>query len=341
MRVLVTGANGFIGRHVVATLVARGHEVRAIVRPGSQPAPGQASDRVEVVRADLAAASCDQRVFDRVDSVVHLAAALRGSASEQRATTVDTTRRLLETMGRTPTRRLVLASSFAVYDADAAGQALDESSPLLPASGLSTYGPYAAAKWEQESVARQISSREAWDLIVLRPGFVWGRGRELPACAGWGLGPTFFVVGPRSCHCLCYVENCADLFALAATDPRATGGTFNVVDDDAPSSWRHAGNCFRLGSQFRFRVPVPYRVAAGGVRLARGLLGPLAPRLGGALVPTRFRARFRAVGASARAAREALGWRPPWSYAEALARAFGVEPCAGGVSGGPQSRGSI
>jgi UDP-glucose 4-epimerase len=323
MRLLVTGANGFIGRHAVAALLGRGHAVRALVRPGARLSPVLSTGQVDVVPGDLATGPCADSLFEGVDSVLHLAASLQGSASEQRASTVEGTHRLVETMARVATRRLTLVSSFAVYDRSGVAHTLDEACPLLPESALAAHGSYAAAKWEQERVARRWSSEPGRELTVVRPGFVWGRGREIPACVGLGLGPALLVVGPRSRHGLCYVENCADLLATAATDPRAAGRTFNVVDEDAPSNWRHAGNCRLRGTgRLRVRVPVPYALAAGAVALAHQLLGPAAQRFASLLVPPRFSARFRPVRASARAARDLLGWRPPWRYAEALERAL-------------------
>jgi UDP-glucose 4-epimerase len=113
VKALVTGANGFLGRHVVARLLERGHEVRALVRPG--PPPGEWKSGVDLVRADLRVGDLVP-LFAGVDVVVHLAAAVAGDEDAQFASSVVGTERLLEAMARSTARRLLLVSSLVVYD---------------------------------------------------------------------------------------------------------------------------------------------------------------------------------------------------------------------------------
>jgi UDP-glucose 4-epimerase len=171
-----------------------------------------------------------------------------------------------------------------------------------------------------------VSAERGWDLTVLRPGFVWGEASVMPDCVGLAVGPVLLVIGPGARPALSYVENCADLFAAVVADPRARGRTFNVVDGQRVSSWRHARECRRLAKASAVRVPVPYGAARAGVRLASGVLRPLGRRLPSVLVPSRFRSRFRSVDAEPRAARDVLGWTPPFSYEEALLRLFTRPP---------------
>lgn len=116
MRALVTGANGFLGRHVVGALLARDIEVRAMVRPAAPLEALSWSSSVEVFRADLRS-SCElRRAFEGVDVLLHLAAVVSGGEDAQFAGTVVGTERLLDAMVHSACRRLVLCSSFSVYD---------------------------------------------------------------------------------------------------------------------------------------------------------------------------------------------------------------------------------
>jgi UDP-glucose 4-epimerase len=110
MKALVTGAAGFLGRHVVGALRARGHAVRALVRPAArlEDLPWAAS--VEIMRADLRAARDLEPAFDGIDTLVHLAAAVGGGDDAQFASTVVGTERLLGAMARTSCKRVVLVS---------------------------------------------------------------------------------------------------------------------------------------------------------------------------------------------------------------------------------------
>src|ERR1700730_5693242 len=116
MRALVTGANGFLGRHVVGALLARGIEVRATVRPATRLEALGWPSSVEVFRADLRTSRELPHAFEGIDVLIHLAAVVSGGEDAQFAGTVVGTERLLDAMARTTCRRLVLCSSFSVYD---------------------------------------------------------------------------------------------------------------------------------------------------------------------------------------------------------------------------------
>ncbi len=72
MKLMVTGAGGFLGRYVVASAVQRGHEVRAMVRPASQyiPESWHGHPKVEIVRGDLRASHGTAELLEGVDGVI-------------------------------------------------------------------------------------------------------------------------------------------------------------------------------------------------------------------------------------------------------------------------------
>jgi UDP-glucose 4-epimerase len=318
---LISGASGFVGQHVVAEFLRRGHTVRALVRPATRLEDLHWPPDVEVFRGDLRAGQDLTGAFAGVDVLVHLAAAVTGGEDAQFATTVVGTERLLEAMARSRTRRLVLASSFSVYDWSAIRGTLTEESPLESGTDLYERDGYAIAKVWQERVVRQAAETRGWGLTVLRPGFVWGPGHDLPACLGPRLGRCQVLFGGSTRIPLTHVVNCADLFATAAEDRRAIGETFNVVDGDAIRAWGYLGELCRRADTAGVRVAVPYRVALAGVRLARWSSRRLfrgKGKLPSLLVPCRFEARFKPLRFSNRKVREVLGWRPPLSFADCL-----------------------
>ncbi len=322
MKALVTGAGGFLGRHVVAALLARGHEVRALVRPAADVSGLGWPSSVELVRADLRAARELEAAFDGVEVLVHLAAAVTGGEDGQFAAAVAGTERLLGAMARTTCRRLVLASSFALYDWSAITGTLDEDSPLEAGDALYERDGYTIAKAWQERVTRRLAGQHGWDLTVLRPGFIWGRDHAYLAALGQKIGKLHVVIGPFSRIPLTHVENCADLFAVASADPRARGRTFNVVDGEGPRIWTFLGEYLRGTGERGFRVPVPYWLAYGIVRLAYDHLFDKNPKLPHVLVPCRFEGRLKPLRFSNRRAREVLGWTPPLDHAACVARTY-------------------
>jgi UDP-glucose 4-epimerase len=319
VKVLLTGAGGFLGRATAGALTRHGHGVRALLRPSAAPEPA-ACARVEVVRGDLRTADLDLALAG-VDAVVHLAAHVQGDALEQLQGTVLPTERLLEAMARAGTPRLVLVSSFSVYDWGGRRDELAEDAPLerwpLRRDG------YAVAKTWQERLCRRHADAHGVALTILRPGFIWGRERPWVAGVGIQVGSTLVVNGPFRRLPLTHVESCADCVALAVGCDAAKNEIVNVVDGDDVRAWRYAAALVRsCATGARRWIALPYHaglaLAVVARALARVLLGPDA-RLPGLLVPERYRARFRSFRFPHRKAASLLGWKPR-APADSLAR---------------------
>jgi nucleoside-diphosphate-sugar epimerase len=327
MKALVTGANGFLGRHVVSALLARKVELRVLVRPAARIEQLGWPDSVEVVRADLRSSPDLEKAFDGVQVLVHLAAAHDGGEDGQFRAAVVGTERLLAAMAPTSCKRLLLASSCSVYDWSRVHGTLDENSPLEPIVDLYARDGYSIAKFWQERIARRFAAEHRWDLTVLRPGNIWGRDHAYLAALGLKVGKFYLVIGPTSRLPMVHVENCADLFALAAVDSRARGHTFNVVDESEKKwIWTLLGNYFRGGGESGIRIPIPYHLAYLAVSTAFATVFRRNPALPHILIPCRFQSRLKPLRYTNRRAREVLGWKPPLDYRQCIARTFGEEP---------------
>lgn len=321
MKVLVTGAGGFLGRAVVSRLLAGGHGVRAMIRPKSLdpnwPAP------VELVRRDLRIQQDLTSAFDGVDAVVHLAAATSGTEDVQFASTVVGTERLLQAMETSSVRRITHVSSFVVYDWSKAKRHLDESTPLE--TDPYYMGPYTIAKIWQERIVSQFAKKHQWDLAILRPGFIWGPGHTKIAGMGRQFGRMFVMFGPLTRLPLTYVDNCADCVVAAVENPAASGEVLNVIDTDEIRVWRYVREYAARTRQRGVMVPLPYRVGLGVAQLAaltsRGLFGKKG-KLPSLLTPRRFESQFKPLRFSNRKMRSLLNWSPPLTFDECLEQSF-------------------
>jgi len=324
MRALVTGANGFLGRHVVGALLARGIEVRALVRPAACIEGLGWPSSVQVFRADLRTSRQLPRAFEGVKVLLHLAAVVSGGEDAQFAGTVVGTERLLDAMATTTCRRLVLCSSFSVYNYSSVVRTLDENSPLHQTPDLYTRDGYTIAKWWQERVTRRLAEEHGWDLTVLRPGFIWGRNHGYLAALGQQFGRHHLVIGPLTRIPMTHVENCADVFALAATNERTRSQTFNVIDGPGERIWTYLADHMRgSGKKPGVRLPVPYWLAVTVVRLAFATVFRNATKVPSILIPRRFESRLKPLRFDNRRLRETLGWTPPIDYRQCLARTYG------------------
>jgi nucleoside-diphosphate-sugar epimerase len=339
MRALVTGANGFLGRHVVGALLARGLEVRAIVRPAAHLEALGWPPSVEVFWADLRTSRELMLAVEGVDVLLHLAAVVSGGEDAQFAGTVAGTERLLEAMASSACRRLVLCSSFSVYDYSSTRRTLDEGSPLHRIPDVYTRDGYTISKWWQERVARRFAEQHGWDLTVLRPGFIWGRDHSYLAVLGQQLGRHQLVIGPLTRIPMTHVENCAYVFALAAADPRARGQTLNVIDGPGERIWSYLSDHMRGSGHPGWRVPVPYWAAIWMVRLAFATVFRGATKVPSILIPRRFESRFKPLRFENRRLRETLGWTPPFDYQQCVAQTYGpaaLRPQSGAESSAPR-----
>jgi nucleoside-diphosphate-sugar epimerase len=326
MRVIVTGANGFVGRHTVTELLARGHDVTAVVRPSRPLAPELRGDGVEVVRADL---RCDMprlaEPLRRAGAVVHLAAGMRGSARARFGETVLATESLLELMREIGWRgRLVHVSSLAVYGFNQLprGATLDESTPLEPCLGRRD--DYAWTKAWQERIVGELGEGSDAEVVIVRPGAIYGAERRFQQRLGRPLGRrAILLVGGRNRIPLSYVANTASLLVRCAEHPRAAGETFNAIDPDPPRQWTYLARLLRAERRVAV-VPMPLAVfrglgagydvlgrLTGGRIAAPGIVEPYATR------PNYGRFQFDGSKAT-----RLLDWRPPVSRARGLELTF-------------------
>lgn len=325
MNVLVTGGAGFLGRHVVQAIAARGHSVRVLARRSVDAAAmGWSRLDVQVVQGDMLQGDLREAVAG-VDVVVHLAAVMRGSADEQIRTAVEGTQRLADAMLAAGVKRLVLASSFSVYDWAATHAVLDETAPVGNERGRDGYS---IAKMRQEQLAHDLAKKHNWSLTVLRPGAIWGRGSECAMNVGQKVGPVYVMISPGRRAPATYVENCAEAFALAVERP-AAAGVYNVVDGHGEVVGSFFAEYRRRTGQHGRTVGVPYGLVMLGARLAYFLGGTVlrqGRRMPGLLVPASLASRFRPLAFNDDKIRKHLGWSPRYGYAEALERTYGPLP---------------
>ncbi len=304
MKFLVTGAAGFLGQAVLTALRSEGHEAIAGVR-----APRDGQKRVDVLDpATLPLA------LEGVDGVIHLAAQMVGPPAELTEVAVLGTENLVRAMAQAGVRRLVLASSFAVYDFDAAGDFITEDSPLVDPDRAGVDG-YAAAKRGQEALATEQAAALGLDLVVLRPAAVFGPGRMHLPELGHFTKSLLILVDPDRPLRLSYLENCARAFAFVAGHPEAAG-VFQVVDE--PVSARRFADAFF--GQNRVILPRALGLGLATVASAAAKYIPLLDaKLPGIARPVVFRSRFgRARASGDRLAR--LGFSAPCSFSDAVTR---------------------
>lgn len=302
MRILVTGASGFIGGALCRELLRLDHEVDALVRrPGSEP-PG-----TRALSGDLSDASRLLELMADVqpDCVIHLAAEIASQRSERKVHEVNVagTERLLEACRAVSGRPRIVFSST-VVTGDAHGALLTEQEPLPVET------PYGRSKQEGERLILQ-SGLQA---VVVRPSHVYGPG-------GWYANELvarlrqpgrFAVIGRgENLWDVVHVEDVVTALVLAA-EAAPAGSIYHVVDDEPITFYE-----FMALTAQALGVGPPRRIPATLARVVAG------------------RNAVDAVVRSARSSnakiKRELGWRPRFpgareGVADAVGRLLGVRP---------------
>ncbi len=314
--VLVTGASGLVGSHVVAALGVRGEHVRALVRPASRAAVERLD--AEAILGDVTdPAAWRAATRGGIRGIVHAAAVVQRRATWEHyvAVNVDATRLAVET-ARATGARLVHISSVAVYGGSAAypteAECRAEDFPFQP---IAAHDFYARTKRLAEEVVRDAGLAAA----AIRPTVIYGERDRLftPRVIRALRLPLQLQIGPGSNRLSCVYAGNVAAAALAALDrPLAGFRAYNVTGDAPPAlSQREFFAAFAaaLGRPFRpVRIPPPLAHVLLGLFTARRLARAAARFLTGDNPYVDDRARTELDWRPAIAARDAIGRTVRW-----------------------------
>ncbi len=306
MKLLLTGASGFIGSVLLRRLESRSYDLIGLVR---RPPCRSGSGPVRWLECDLASSRSPLQDIKRVDAVVHLAARAHVLAerendplSEYRRVNVKGTLNLARQAAKCGAKRFVFISTVGVLG-NRSTRPFTESDPPDPVE------PYAVSKFEAENGLRHLADETGMELVVCRPPLVYG-----PLAPG-NFSRLFRIIGKglplplgavRNRRSLVAVDNLVDLIITCIDHPAAAGKTFLVSDGQdlsTPELIRRLAEA--MGRPARL-FPVP----PGLLRLGGRLTGHAAE------VERLIDSLQVDIGYTC----GTLDWRPPVPAAEALRR---------------------
>lgn len=307
--ILVTGANGFVGRSLCVALVSFGQTVVAATRHAlSATGPHISNFQISTLAAD----TDWQGGLHGCDAVVHLAARVHVMAdtatdplTEFRRVNVEGTLNLARQAVAAGVRRFVFISSIKVNgESTPLGQAFSADDMADPQD------PYGISKHEAEVGLRRLAAESGMEVVIIRPPLVYGPGvkANFQSMMRWlkrGVPlPLGAIHNKRS---LVSLDNLVDLIVTCLDHPAAANQTFLVSDGEDLSTTELLQRMgLALGRPARL-IPVPtLLLKAGAVVLGRR---DMAQRLCGSLQVDISKARTL------------LGWTPPISVDEGLRRA--------------------
>ena len=310
MTILVTGANGFVGRALCAELKRRSNSFREAVRAENNRVNG--TDSVAI--GDIGPTTDWSAALSGVQTVLHLAArvhVMRDRALDPRAEfrSVNTagTLNLARQAARAGVKRLVFISSIKVNgEYSSPGRPFRESDVPMPQDA------YAVSKHEAELGLGQIAHSTGLEVTVIRPPLIYGPGVQAnfqslmyAVKRGWPL-PFRAIANSRS---LVGIDNFVDFILLCTTHPRAANQTFLVSD-----------GCDLSTSDLILRLADALKVQAHLLRVPVWALEAAGAMLGKRAVVARLCASLQADTSHAR---QLLNWVAPVSVDIGLRRAAG------------------
>lgn len=304
MKILVTGATGFVGKAACRTLATRGHEVFAAVRQDVALPEGVSSRPI----GDLGPDTDWSAALAGMDTIIHLAARAHVMAETEadplvvfRRINRDGAARLAEQAASAGVRRLVFVSSIKVN-----GEATPADRPFHAEDSLRAVDPYGIAKAEAEQELAAIAARTGLELVVVRPPLVHGPGvkgnlASLMKIVRNGVPLPLGCVDNR--RSLVGLANLTDALAFVAEHEHASGRTFLIKDgEDVSTAALIRKLAAAMGRPPRLLPCPPALLRLGGRMLGRQAA---MDRLIGSLVVDDSPLR-------------ALGWVPPQSLDEGL-----------------------
>ncbi|MGH1438526.1 MAG: NAD-dependent epimerase/dehydratase family protein [Cellvibrionaceae bacterium] len=200
MKIAITGANGFIGRHVVSEALNQNFDVLAITRQAKESYlanflvdhPETNIDRLDVRECNLYESKDINETLAGCDSVIHLAAAME-AGDDAHKKTLAITKNIIDGINHNNIKTLLLVSSISVLDyiQQNANATIDEKTPLC--NDDSAMGHYAIMKRDQEKLCQQWQRETGKQLITVRPGLVYSDQQLSDSHAGFikkGVGIT-------------------------------------------------------------------------------------------------------------------------------------------------------
>lgn len=268
MTILITGATGFIGSHLTSRLLTDHKRIRALVLP-HELIPVDWGNKVEIFRGDIRNRLDVENAVKGASLIFHLAAVTLDTGPKElhQAVTLEGTRHIMEAAAAHQAK-VVLTSSVTVYGVKIQTDILDEELAWGAPAGF-----YSTHKQKQERLAREIASKQNVELVVLRPGNVYGpRGGQWVVSALTELKrgtPTLIGGGNGDCGFV-QVDNLVDAMLLAADNPKAVGKVYNIGDGFGLTWKQYFTDLARIGG-----APKPKVIPLWVGRLLANIMEPI------------------------------------------------------------------
>ena len=262
MRVLITGATGFIGTYVLHEVIRRGHDVVALIHNSPPPADWNKVGHLAFRHFELGGSEKLELVGCGINAIVHLAAALSGTAECKRRSIIEGTRQLIEAAKLANVNTFVGISSISVIDYVSIPSMSVVNEDFKTLNSTKNNYSYAALKSEQESIMETFCTNNASQLTILRPGLVYDAEEITSAHAGIVKGEFGLLASHNGQVPLISATN----LATAIVDSVELNGTgteiLHLVDDNLPTQAEYINELRNRKKLPANELIIPWRIFA-------------------------------------------------------------------------------
>lgn len=316
MNIFVSGAAGFLGRHIVDLFSKEKHEITTIVRPTSDPTHLEKMG-VKMVQGDLHDPECIARAAKDADVIVHAAATLRGSWDDFYAINVEATKQLLDVAVQNKTQRFIFISSVIVYDHSNSPAEVVFNEQMAYEEDNQTW--YCKTKVQAESLVNRFHEEKGLATTILRPAAIYGKSGPLfISRLGFAIGGNrYLIVGDGRLQLpLSHVEGIARAVKLSVEKSQAVGQTYNVTEEKNISQNEYFNEIRRYVKPKFSTIKLPYglmKFMSQSADKALGLVGMTSP-----LPLSYMKLCATPFSYSNEKIKTELGWKPCNDYRESI-----------------------
>lgn len=314
--ILVTGATGFVGRVVIASLKMRGEKIRCVVRKNSNVDcqylynKFQLGEFDQIIVKDISSNTNWGNSLNGVEAVIHLAGRAhvmnedreKAKAKYFELNTLGT-KKLAETAADQGVKRLIFVSTIKVNGETTVDKPFKEEDSVSPTD------PYALSKWEAEKILHSVSKKTGMEVVIVRPPLVYGpnvKGNMIRLLRLVDKGVPLPLANVNNCRTMIAVENLADFLAQCLRNKNIAGKTLLPTDGSNLSTTELLNN-IALFTKRELRL---FYMPKSFLKLSASLIGKrdICDRLTSSLV------------VDGKETKRLLGWSPKVPVYEALKR---------------------
>ena len=312
-KILVTGATGFVGKHLIKKLSENNeYDIRVLARNPRKAETLRGDHPIDILIGDLSDETSIYSAVEDTDVIYHLAATMGGKWTDYEEGTIGGTERLIQAALYHKVKRFVYMSSISVYGIpDNGSKIINEETPYANKH----VNNYMKSKIEAERLIMEHVKNNELPATILRAGVIYGPGKanRLPRIGYQVFGKYFVKIGLNNITLpVVYMDNIIKALILAGDAENSIGQIYNIVDDEKFTQIQYLRNLSKYGKTHIHFIRFPYALASGAGFIVNKMskYNSLASKISSYLSPFHLLSCANQLDYDNSKIKRELGWNP-------------------------------